>query len=356
MNLTMLAQQIKQWGRELGFAAVGITQCHSDQALLYWRAWVDANHHGDMHYMARHEAIRADPEALLPGLQRLICVRMNCLPPSQSAQKALPLANHTAAIARYAQGRDYHKVLKTRLKALARRIEQQTGSQNWRCCVDTAPLFEKAYAEQAGLGWIGKHTNLLSRDAGSWFCLGELIVDIPLPVDQPHKTHCGRCRACLDHCPTGALKEPYVLDARLCLAYLTIEYAGVIPEAMRPVLGNRIFGCDDCQMVCPWNRFAQPTREADFYTRQIFDGATLAALFAWNNEQFLEYTQGSALRRLGYQRWSRNLAVALGNATPSAHVVQALQARLQDPDPLVREHIHWAWHQHHGVTSHRHCE
>lgn len=337
-----LARQIKIWGRELGFQQIGIAGCDLSGAESYLRGWLARGWHGEMDYMARHGTKRSRPGALLPGTLRVICARMDYLP--ESLQDTKTACDHPiqAVISRYALGRDYHKVLRTRLKQLAQRIEAEIGPYLWRPFVDSAPVMEKPLAQAAGLGWIGKHTNLIHPRAGSWFFLGELYVDLPLPVDQPLPSHCGHCRACLDVCPTGAIVAPYEVDARRCISYLTIELAGAIPEPLRALIGNRIYGCDDCQLVCPWNRFARLTTELDFQPREGLDRASLIALFGWEEGEFLQRTQGSALRRIGHERWLRNIAVALGNAAPDATVVQALVARLQHPSALVREHVQWA--------------
>ena len=333
-----LARRIKQWGPELGFAAVGIAGTglpHDEQHLL---RWLQRQQHGDMHYMARHGVKRSRPQQLLPGTLRVISVRMDYLPPQ-------PVATDVSApafISRYARGRDYHKLLRKRLQQLARRIEREAGAHGYRAFVDSAPVLEKALAREAGLGWIGKHTLLLNRRAGSYFFLGELYTDLPLPTDRPADAHCGSCRACLDVCPTRAIVGPYQLDARRCISYLTIELQGSIPEPLRAPIGNRIFGCDDCQTVCPWNKFAQPSTEPDFLPRPALNDATLTELFAWSEETFLERTAGSAIRRLGHERWLRNIAVALGNAEPGAAVASALRTRLEHPSELVREHVQWA--------------
>ena len=342
-----LAAAIKDWGRVLGFAQIGIAPATAlDTAASHLAAWLAAGWHGDMAYMARHGSKRAHPTALVPETQCVICVRMDYLPATRPATGADPADRAQAFVARYALGRDYHKVLRRRLKTLVQRIAARIGPFAHRIFVDSAPVMEKALAARAGLGWIGKHTNLISPRAGSWFVLGELYAALPLPPDRPHANHCGRCRACLHRCPTGALRAPYRLDARRCLAYLTVEAPGSIPLALRPALGNRIFGCDDCQLACPWNRFARPSAEPDFQPRHGLDTATLRALWAWDEATFLQRTAGSALRRLGYERWRRNLAVALGNAAPDPAAKQALWAGRADPSPLVREHLEWALARH----------
>ncbi|MBK1649169.1 tRNA epoxyqueuosine(34) reductase QueG [Rhabdochromatium marinum] len=342
MTPAALATQIKRWGRELGFQQIGIAGCDLEPAGRYLDGWLQRGWHGQMHYMARHGSKRSRPSELLPGTQRVICARMDYLPEPGAAISAACDHPIQAFISRYALGRDYHKVLRARLKQLALRIEADIGPYQWRPWVDSAPVMEKPLAQAAGLGWIGKHTNLIHPHAGSWFFLGELYVDLPLPLDAPQSSHCGTCQACLDVCPTRAIVKPYELDARLCISYLTIELAGAIPLPLRPLIGNRIYGCDDCQRVCPWNRFAQLSPEPDFQPRQGLDTASLIELFAWEEAEFLARTQGSAIRRIGYQRWLRNIAIALGNAAPTQSVLQALAARQDHPDPLIREHIHWA--------------
>ncbi|EIC20417.1 tRNA epoxyqueuosine(34) reductase QueG [Thiorhodovibrio frisius] len=342
MTPTTLAAHIKTWGRELGFQQVGIAGCELSGPESYLHDWLARGWHGEMDYMARHGSKRSRPAELLPGTKRVICARMDYMPEALEDTRAACDHPIEAFISRYALGRDYHKLLRARLKQLALRIEAESGPFQWRPLVDSAPVMEKPLAQAAGLGWIGKHTNLINPGAGSWFFLGELYVDLLLPIDEPLPSHCGRCRACMDICPTGAIVKPYELDARLCISYLTIELAGAIPAPLRPLLGNRIYGCDDCQLVCPWNRFAHVTKEADFCPRHGLDGASLIALFSWDEAEFLKRTEGSAIRRIGHQRWLRNIAVALGNAAPSPVARQALEARSDHPSDLIREHVHWA--------------
>ncbi len=337
-DFAALATQIKQWGRQLGFADVGICGIDLRQDEAHLLRWLRRRFHGDMHYMARHGVKRARPDQLVPGTLRVIAVRMDYL---TSRSEPAPQSG-SAFVARYARGRDYHKLLRKRLQQLARKIESAVGPFGYRAFVDSAPVLEKALARNAGLGWIGKNTLLLSRDAGSYFFLGELFTDLPLPIDPPVSAHCGSCRACMAACPTQAIVGPYQLDARRCISYLTIEAHGSIPEEYRAAIGNRIFGCDDCQTVCPWNKFAQISVEPDFAPRHGLDAPVLMELFAWSEEEFLQRTAGSAIRRLGYERWLRNIAVALGNAAPSPAVEAALQARAAHPSELVREHVHWA--------------
>jgi epoxyqueuosine reductase len=338
-----LAARIGRWGRELGFAAIGIagTSLGEEEAGLV--AWLDAGWHGGMDYMARHGAKRARPAELIAGTLRVITARLDYWP-ATAAPAAAALANGARAyVSRYALGRDYHKVLRGRLARLAARIEDDIGPYAHRVFSDSAPVLEVALAARSGLGWRGKHTLLLSREGGSWFFLGEIYTDLPLPVSAPVSAHCGSCEACIAACPTGAIVAPYRLDARRCISYLTIEHAGSIPEELRPLIGNRVYGCDDCQLVCPWNRHAVATREEDFAAvRNGLDSATLIELFGWSEAEFLANTEGSAIRRIGYERWLRNLAVALGNAPPSPASIAALASRADDPSALVREHVAWA--------------
>lgn len=348
-QLSALAADIKRWGRELGFAKVGISDTQLDDAETRLDHWLAAGKHGEMAYMARHGTKRSRPAELEPGTCRVIAVRMDYLPESAREAQAVLDQPQRAYISRYALGRDYHKVLRQRLQRLADRIRERVTDVRYRVFVDSAPVLEKPLAEKAGLGWIGKHTNLLSRASGSWFFLGELYTDLPLPVDEPESKHCGTCTACIAICPTRAIVAPFELDARLCISYLTIEHKSAIPEALRPHVGNRIYGCDDCQLVCPWNKYAQLTREPDFAPRHNLASATLIELFRLNETEFFALTEGTAIRRIGYERWQRNLAVALGNAPTSADVVTALQQRRDAATPLVREHIEWAL-QRHGHT------
>jgi len=337
-----LVALIKRWGRELGFQQVGITDVQLEAAEARLERWLAQGRHGEMDYMARHGTRRSRPEDLVPGTRRVISVRMDYLPEDPAISQAALEEPTRAFISRYALGRDYHKVLRRRLQRLADRIRTEVGEFGYRVYVDSAPVLEKPLAEKAGLGWIGKHTNLINASAGSWFFLGEIYTDLPLPIDTPAEAHCGSCRACLDVCPTGAIVAPFELDARLCISYLTIELRGPIPEPLRALMGNRIYGCDDCQLVCPWNRFARRSDEADFLPRHGLDTATLIELFAWDEPSFLKMTEGTAIRRIGWYCWLRNIAVALGNASPSPAVVAALEDRLEHPSELVREHVRWA--------------
>ena len=340
-QLERLAGEIKQLGRDLGFSKLGVaeTNLEADEARL--ERWLALGRQGSMSYMERHGRKRTRPAELVPGTVRVISARMSYWPEAaRDAREALADPT-TGYVARYALGRDYHKVLRARLQRLADAVTERVGEFGYRVFVDSAPVLEKALARDAGLGWIGKHTNLLDRD-GSWFLLGELYTDLPLPPDAPVTEHCGTCRACLDVCPTQAIVAPYELDARRCISYLTIELRGSIPEPLRPAIGNRIFGCDDCQLFCPWNKFARPTSVGDFAVRHGLDSAGLIALFEWTEREWAERTAGSALRRAGYEGWLRNVAVALGNAPADERVVAALAARADDPSPVVREHVRWA--------------
>ena len=337
-----LAAKIKQWGKEFGFAEVGITDIDLSEHEAQLQRWLDKGYHGEMSYMAAHGMKRARPAELVPGTQRIISVKMNYLPPEASFAKAL--ANKTTAyISRYALGRDYHKVIRNRLKKLGQKIEQEVGQFGFRPFVDSAPVLERQLAEKAGLGWRGKNSLLIHKQAGSWFFLGELFVDLPLPIDEPNnKEGCGKCTACLTLCPTGAIVEPYVVDARKCISYLTIELQGPIPKQYRSLLGNRVYGCDDCQLVCPWNRFGQLTQEDDFTPRKNLKDQELLTLFNWTEEAFLKNTEGSPIRRIGFERWQRNLAVGLGNAPFNQDIIDKLVLALPNSSELVQEHIEWA--------------
>jgi len=342
IDLESLARDIQTWGRSLGFAEVGIsdTELSADETRLL--AWLDKGRHGEMHYMARHGKRRARPAELVPGTLRVISARLDYLPPRAEPAAAVLADPRRAYISRYALGRDYHKVLRAKLNRLAKRISEIVGPFSYRVFTDSAPVLEVALAAKSGLGWRGKHTLLLTRTAGSFFFLGEIYTDLPLPVTEAVSDHCGSCRACIDACPTGAIVAPYELDARRCISYLTIELEGTIPEELRPLIGNRVYGCDDCQLVCPWNKYARPSPESDFTVRNGLDSAKLVTLFAWSRQEFESRTQGSAIRRIGYERWLRNLAVGLGNAPCSDDIVAALKSRVDDPSALVREHVAWA--------------
>jgi len=341
-DLAALGRRIKAWGAELGFQQVGIadTDLHHHEQHLH--NWLAAGRHGEMEYMQRHGTRRSRPDELVPGTVRVISARMDYLPDGARDSEAVLGDPATAFISRYALGRDYHKLLRARLQKLADRITEQIGTFGYRVFTDSAPVLEKALAEKAGLGWIGKHTNLLHRGAGSWFFLGEIYTNLPLPVDEPGRNHCGTCEACIQACPTAAILAPYQLDARRCISYLTIELHGSIPVEYRPLIGNRIYGCDDCQLVCPWNRFARVSVEPDFAPRHRLDAGLLVELLGWDEPTFLVNTEGSTIRRIGHERWLRNIAVAIGNAEPSATLVKALAARACHDSALVREHVQWA--------------
>ncbi len=346
IDLAELAGTIKGWGKDFGFQQVGIadTDLGRDETRLL--SWLGSGHHGEMAYMARHGTKRSRPAELVPGTIRVISARMDYLPPRGRPPEAVLAQPALGYVSRYALGRDYHKVLRRRLQRLAGRIAEHIGPFGYRVFVDSAPVLEKALARNAGLGWMGKHTNLIHREAGSWFFLGEIYTDLPLPADAGGQEHCGTCEACIDVCPTRAIIAPHHLDARLCISYLTIELRTAIPIGLRSKLGNRIYGCDDCQLVCPWNRFARPTPEVDFLPRNGLDSPRLVDLFAWDEDTFLRRTEGTAIRRIGHECWLRNLAVALGNASTSQSIISALQARGTHPSELVREHVAWALARH----------
>jgi epoxyqueuosine reductase len=337
-----LRTRLEELARELGFEQVGVAgiDLAEDEANL--ERWLAEQRHGGMAWMSRHGRMRSRPAELVPGTLRVISVRMPATAPDARPAAEVLGDPGKGYIARYALGRDYHKVLRSRLARLASRLEAEFGAFGHRAFVDSAPVMEKPLARNAGLGWIGKHTLVINRDAGSYFFLGEILTDLPLPVDAPASAHCGTCTRCIEVCPTQAIIGPYQLDARRCISYLTIESKDAIPEDLRPLLGNRVFGCDDCQLVCPWNKFAQPTHEEDFAPRHGLDGIKLVELFAWTEAEFLARTEGMPIRRAGYAGFMRNVAVALGNAPHSAEVVAALAARAEDPSPLVREHVAWA--------------
>ncbi|WP_034911697.1 tRNA epoxyqueuosine(34) reductase QueG [Erwinia sp. 9145] len=340
LDLNQLALDIKKWGQTLGFQQVGICDTDLSPEEPRLQAWLDKQYHGEMDWMARHGMMRARPHELLPGTLRVISVRMNYLP--ARAAFASTLKNpQLGYVSRYALGRDYHKVLRNRLKKLGDMIRERCESVQFRPFVDSAPVLERPLAAKAGLGWTGKHSLILNREAGSWFFLGELLIDLPLPVDAPQAEQCGRCVACITTCPTGAIVAPYTVDARRCISYLTIELEGAIPEAFRPLIGNRIYGCDDCQLICPWNRYGQLTDEDDFSPRAVLHAPPLTALFRWDEATFLRITEGSAIRRIGHLRWLRNIAVALGNAPWSEEAVEVLTAR-HGENAMLDEHIEWA--------------
>jgi epoxyqueuosine reductase len=345
IELAALAATIKSWGNELGFQHVGIAGIELPDDAKYLGEWLALERHGTMDYMSKHGEKRWHPEKLVPGTLRAIVARMDYWPEARDADEVLQDPS-LAYVSRYALGRDYHKLLRARLAALAKKVDEAIGPRGHRVFVDSGPVLEKALARNAGLGWVGKHTNLLHRSAGSYFFLGEVLTDLPLPIDEAVSAHCGTCEACIDACPTRAIVAPYQLDARRCISYLTIELRESIPIEFRKAMGNRIYGCDDCQLVCPWNKYAQKTEEPDFAPRHSLDSAQLTDLFAWSEEDFLCRTEGSAIRRIGYACWLRNIAVALGNAPTSQTVIDALTARQCDPSALVREHVEWALEQH----------
>jgi epoxyqueuosine reductase len=348
-----LLVQLREWAHELGFSQIGVAAVDLGAAEAGLMEWLAQGFHGSMHYMQRHGARRARPAELVPGTLSVITARMDYLPRAspqgwQAVEWQRLREPQQATVSIYARGRDYHKVLRTRLQALATRLAESVGPLGARVFTDSAPVLEVELAARSGLGWRGKHTLALQRDGGSMFFLGEIFVDLALPATPPAASHCGSCRACIDVCPTQAIVAPYRLDARRCISYLTIEHAGAIPEAMRPHLGNRIYGCDDCQLVCPWNKYARVSTLADFDARAPLDGATLLQLWVWDEAEFLRRTEGSAIRRIGHARWQRNLAVALGNAlraAPDAAIEQALRRRRAGADALLAEHIDWALRQ-----------
>lgn len=340
-----LAQRIKRLANELGFQRCGISDIALGEDEAHLRDWLAQGLYGSMGWMTRHGDKRSRPQELIPGTLRVISVGLDYGQDGDAAWDAIA-DGERAYVARYALGRDYHKLMRQRLQQLADRIAEEVGPFGHRVFVDSAPVLERALARNAGLGWIGKHTCLIDKDGGSWFFLGEIYVDLPLPIDTPAAEHCGTCMRCIDICPTQAITAPHRLDARRCISYLTIEHEGSIDEELRPLIGNRIFGCDDCQLVCPWNKFAKRTDEPDFRARNDLDRATLTDLFAWTEAEFLQRTEGSAIRRSGYGRWLRNIAVALGNAPTTADVLAALESRRDEPDSVVREHVTWALARH----------
>jgi epoxyqueuosine reductase len=342
---------VRRWARELGFTGIGVANIDLSSDEAFFLDWLRAGFNGEMGYMSRHGSKRSRPAELIPGTVSCISVRMNYWP-EDAADAPSQLADGSRGyVSRYALGRDYHKVMRARLQGLCDRIQEAVGSFGYRVFTDSAPVLEKALARNAGLGWIGKHTNLIDRDAGSYFFLGEIYLNFELPADGASTAHCGSCSACMPACPTGAIVAPYRLDARRCISYLTIELSGAIPVEFRRAIGNRIYGCDDCQLVCPWNKFARTTAEKDFAVRHRLDHSQLTALFAWSEPQFLEKTRGSAIRRIGYERWLRNIAIALGNAPSSPEIIAALRKRAEHPSELVREHVHWALEQHRSASA-----
>lgn len=337
-----LAVRIKEWGQALGFQGVGISDTHLGVAEAHLLQWLAEGHHGTMDYMAKHGVKRARPAELVPGTLRVISVRMNYYPEGAKGAHEVLIVPDRAFISRYALGRDYHKVLRNRLEKLVQKIRAEIADCQCRVFTDSAPVLEVELAQKAHLGWRGKHTLLLSREQGSWFFIGEIFINLPLPIDTPPRNHCGTCNSCIAACPTQAIIAPYQLDARRCISYLTIEFKGSIPLGLRSLIGNRIYGCDDCQLACPWNRFAQMSSEADFVVRNCLDDAALIELFSWDETTFHAKLAGSPIYRIGYEQWLRNIAVALGNALHSVSIVKALQSRSQHPSGLVREHVEWA--------------
>ncbi len=346
MSTNTITTKLKQWAKELGFQALGISDIDLSVEEVELGKWLAQGFHGDMEWMARHGTKRSRPDELVPGTISIISVRMNYRPPQR--YDPVMLLNHpeVAYISRYALGRDYHKMMRKRLQKLAKQLEAELQEEGidfqYRVFVDSAPVLEKPIAAKAGLGWIGKHTNVLSQDMGSWFFLGEIYTNLPLQPSKQVANHCGDCTACIDICPTQAIIAPYELDARRCISYLTIEHKGSIPEEFRAAMGNRIYGCDDCQLVCPWNRFAQNAEQSDFAIRSQLDTASLLSLFEWKEVEFLKKMEGSPIRRIGFERWQRNIAIALGNAPSSPHIIGALENKLPDSTALVQEHIKWA--------------
>jgi len=345
-DMNQLLATLQIWGKELGFQKIGVSDINLQHAEIEMLQWLEKKFHGEMNYMERHGIKRSRPELLVTGTIRVITARMDYWPESAAEPWEVLDDSSKAFISRYALGRDYHKMMRKRLLSLAKRLESVVDTLSYRVFCDSAPVLEKAIAEKSGLGWIGKHSNVLNREHGSYFFLGEIFTDIPLPVTEPISDHCGSCVACIDICPTQAIVAPYQVDARRCISYLTIELRGSIPVEFRPLMGNRIYGCDDCQLVCPWNKFAQATGESDYLPRNNLDSPQLLDLFSWTEQQFLTRLEGSPIRRIGYESWLRNIAVALGNADNHPDVISALQSRLDYPSELVQEHVRWALEQH----------
>ena len=345
VNFGNLAINIKRWAENLGFQEARITNVDLSAYENSFKTWIKNKFHGEMEYMERHQELRLHPERLLPGTIRVITVRMDYKNTMENSL-LFKQSKNMAYISHYARGRDYHKLIRKRLETLARKITAKTYRHGYRAFTDSAPILERALAEKAGVGWIGKNTMLINKSAGSWFFLGELFTDIPLPVDEPTTANCGTCSACIEACPTNAFVGPNILDATRCISYLTIESRGAIPEQFRSAIGNRVFGCDDCQLVCPWNKFSKPTTEKDFSPRHKMDNIELIDLFTWTEEEFFKNTEGSPIRRIGYDCWKRNIAIALGNADTSVDIIQVLKSELGKTSPMVREHIEWALLQH----------
>jgi epoxyqueuosine reductase len=353
LDPALFLAQLKVWAEELGFGALGVANIDLSADEAFFLDWLRAGFNGEMDYMSRHGLKRSRPAELIPGTVSCVSVRMDYWP-AGAADAAQTLADGSVAyVSRYALGRDYHKVLRNKLQKLCELAQGMIGPFGFRVFTDSAPVLEKPLARNAGLGWIGKHTNLIDRNAGSYFFLGEIYIDLELPIDAASSAHCGTCNACMPACPTGAIVAPYRLDARRCISYLTIELAGAIPVEFRRAIGNRIYGCDDCQIACPWNKFARPTAQKDFAVRHGLDHSQLTALFSWSEAEFFEKTSGSPIRRIGYERWLRNIAVALGNAPSSPALLSALAAREHHPSELVREHVQWALAQHRAAPTPR---
>jgi epoxyqueuosine reductase len=350
-TLLALAQDIKRWGMALGFNQIGITDTNLQEAEAHHQAWIAKGFHGEMDYMAKHGLKRTRPEELVPRTLRVISARLDYLPANAVASDAVLNDSSRAFISRYALARDYHKVMRKKLQTLSEKIatalkECEQPDFSYRVFTDSAPVLEVALAEKAGMGWRGKHTLLINKDHGSWFFLGEIYTNLPLPVDAPGSNHCGTCQSCIDVCPTRAIVAPYQVDARRCISYLTIELKGSIPLEFRPMIGNRVYGCDDCQLACPWNKFAEVSHEPDFVIKHGLDDIGLVDCFAWTEVEFNSKLAGSAIYRIGYQQWLRNIAVGLGNAKTSPEIISALQARANDGSALLREHVLWALAQH----------
>ncbi|MCL5975095.1 MAG: tRNA epoxyqueuosine(34) reductase QueG [Gammaproteobacteria bacterium] len=341
-----LLADMQVWARSLGFQQLGVSDIDLSAAEQQLQQWLAKGFHGEMGFMERHGSLRSHPEQLVPGTIRVITARMDYWPETAADAWQVIDDSELGFVSRYALGRDYHKLMRKRLLRLSQRIEEAVGAMGYRVFTDSAPVLEKALAQKSGLGWIGKHTNVLNRDNGSYFFLGEIYTDLPLPLTEPVTEHCGSCTACIDICPTQAIVAPYELDARRCISYLTIELRGSIPVEFRPMMGNRIYGCDDCQLVCPWNKFAQMTTESAYLPREGLDAPKLVDLFSWTEAEFLQRLEGSPIRRIGYECWLRNIAIALGNAETSDEVLSALNARLEYHSELVREHVLWALEQH----------
>ena len=345
-----LAADIKRWGRELGFAEIGITDTDLSHAEVEHQAWIKKGFHGDMDYMAKHGTKRTRPADLVPNTVRVISARLDYLPPNAKDSWQVMQDGEKAFISRYSLGRDYHKVLRQKLQKLCDKIFAEIADFEYRVYTDSAPVLEVALAEKSGLGWRGKHTLLLNKDHGSWFFLGEIYTNLPLPIDEKASNHCGSCAACIDVCPTKAIVAPYEVDARRCISYLTIELKTAIPLELRSLIGNRVYGCDDCQLVCPWNKFAEITQEPDFNVRNGLDDMSLVECFSWSEAEFKQKMAGSAIYRIGYTQWLRNIAVGLGNAPNSPEVVKVLKARQNDTSELLREHVVWALQQHENLA------